>query len=372
MRLALLAGQSNLADRTFGRLLRTFAPDDEVGLVPAAVGGTSVAAWLPGGMDPRDTASHPYDDAVARARVAQKDGEIVAILWHQGEEDAVHRTPDYAGLMQQVVANFRRDLGLAETVPFIAGTLASFHAEKNPDAAAGAQAIDAALEHVAATTPYFGLVNAHDLPDPGDGLHFSAEARHILGERFFRMWKSMASVSPTKLAAQAAKYGNAPRVRTPVLLDPGEFLATSVFGRRTHPVTGETSSFHAGMDGALWNGRMLLETGICAWRDGVVAEAADTDGPAGTCVTIDHGDGFVSRYFHLEKGSLRVAPGNRIRMGALLGWMGRTGCATGEHLHFQLEHDGEPVDPLPFLAAPAQRSSSVASSMHPAPDKPCP
>jgi murein DD-endopeptidase MepM/ murein hydrolase activator NlpD len=118
---------------------------------------------------------------------------------------------------------------------------------------------------------------------------------------------------------------------------------------RPHPVTGDHETFHAGIDGALWNGRMLLETGICAWRDGVVIEAADTDGPAGTCVAIDHGDGLVSRYFHLERGSLRVATGDTVREGAVLGWMGKTGRSTGEHLHFQLERDGEPIDPLPLL-----------------------
>ena len=158
----------------------------------------------------------------------------------------------------------------------------------------------------------------------------------------------MTAVSPAKLAAQAEKYRDAPRFRTPILLDPGEFLVTSEFGDRTHPVTGETA-FHAGIDGALWNGRMLLETGICAWRDGVVAEAAETDGPAGTCVALDHGDGLVSRYYHLEKGSLRVAAGDRVRAGGLLGWMGKTGRATGEHLHFQIEKDGVPIDPLPLL-----------------------
>ena len=156
--------------------------------------------------------------------------------------------------------------------------------------------------------------------------------------------------SPEKRAAQAAKYRDAPRVRTHVLLDPGEFLVTSPFGWRVHPVTGERRSFHAGVDGALWTGGMLLETGICAWRAGVVAEAADSDGPAGTNVAIDHGNGVVSRYFHLEKGSLSVAPGDSVRAGDFLGWMGATGRATGEHLHFQLEIGGTPVDPLPYLA----------------------
>ncbi len=340
--------------RTFGRLLHDFAPDEEVGLIPAAVGGTPISAWLPRGVDPYDPTCHPYDDAVARARAAQKDGEIVAILWHQGEGDASLQTPDYDSLLRQVIGNFRRDLGLADTVPFIMGTLATFYGDKYPKIVAGADAVEAAFENVVATTPYVGLVSAFDLPDRGDQLHFSAEGQHILGERYFRMWKSMTSVTPAKLAAQAEKYRNAPRFRTPILLDPGEFLVTSEFGERTHPVTGETA-FHAGIDGALWNGRMLLETGICAWRDGTVIEAAETNGPAGTCVAIDHGDGLVSRYYHLERGSLRVSGGDAVREGTILGWMGKTGRATGEHLHFQLERDGEPIDPMSLLAAPEAR-----------------
>ena len=337
--------------RTFGRLLREFSPDEDVGLVPVAVGGTPVSSWLPGGVDPYSPSGHPYDDAIVRIRAAMRYGDVAAILWHQGESDSGLTGQDvYEERLREVIANFRRDLGLPETIPFIMGTLARFYGGKYQRIAAAAAGIDAAMKRVASTTPYVGLVCAHDLRDRGDCLHFDAASQHELGERYFRMWRSMAAVSPARIAAQAAKYSSATRIRTNILLDPGEFLLTSAFGARRHPVTGEEDSFHAGVDGALWNGRMLLETGICAWRGGKVAEAADSDGPAGTNVAVSHGGGWVSRYFHLEKGSLRVSRGDGIESGTLLGWMGKTGRATGEHLHFQLEKDGVPVDPLPILA----------------------
>ena len=129
----------------------------------------------------------------------------------------------------------------------------------------------------------------------------------------------------------------------------GPLLVTSPFGLRTHPVTGEPDTFHSGVDCVLLRGKKLLETGVCAYADGIVLEAENSDGPAGTHVAIDHGHGLVTRYFHLEFGSLRVAPGDRVRRGTLLGWMGKTGRSTGEHLHFQMEQDGVPCDPTTFV-----------------------
>ena len=318
MHLVILAGLEEEAGRSFCRLLRAFAPEEEVGLI----------------------ADEASVDAIARAaRIA---GEIVAVLWRRNEVKAPLHTTEPDAQMRQFVTSLRQDLGLADTVPFIMPVRGGNCSERS--------STEAALERLAATTPYVGLVQSGDLLSAdGEGFNFPEEAQEILGERCFRMWKSMSAVSPERLAAQAAKYRDAPRVRTSILLDPGEFLVTSTFGRRRHPVTGEAETFHAGIDGALWNGRMLLETGICAWRDGIVAEAADTDGPAGTCVALDHGEGLVSRYFHLERGSLGVSPEDRVRAGTLLGWMGKTGRATGEHLHFQVECDGEPIDPLPLL-----------------------
>ena len=138
--------------------------------------------------------------------------------------------------------------------------------------------------------------------------------------------------------------------RSRLFLDPGPAKVTSPFGPRVHPITGETASFHNGVDLVLCIGGHMLETGIRAWADGTVLEAADTDGPAGTCVVLDHGRGLITRYFPLEFGSLRVHAGQRIRKGTLLGWMGKTGRSTGEHLHFQMELNGTPINPRGFMA----------------------
>lgn len=163
----------------------------------------------------------------------------------------------------------------------------------------------------------------------------------------------VADLAGTGVALVAAASAAAPRagerIHTRVLLGRGDFLVTSPYGERIHPLTGERR-FHAGVDGALWADGRLIETGICAWGAGTVVEAhAADDGPAGVFVAIDHGDGLVTKYFHMEPDTLRVAAGQSVAAGQLLGWMGKTGRSTGEHLHFQVEKDGVPVDPMPYL-----------------------
>ena len=181
-------------------------------------------------------------------------------------------------------------------------------------------------------------------PPPPSRGHFFRLAAHAYG---LRLRGRGVAVDHNDRHPRA--NSTAPRFRTHLLAEPGEFLVTSPFGPRIHPVTGEVGAPHLGIDGALWDGRSLVETDVCAWADGSVLEATDSDGPAGTHVVIDHGNGLVTRYFHLEQGSLRVAAGDRVRLGTPLAHMGRTGRATGEHLHFQMERDGVPFDPLLLL-----------------------
>lgn len=140
----------------------------------------------------------------------------------------------------------------------------------------------------------------------------------------------------------------------PVLTEGTTLRVTSPFGYRTDPVTGEGGQGHKGIDLTLWRGYSALSAIGAAWdgtvtdvRDGV--EGFDTVRSAGNRVTIDHGDGVVTKYYHLANGSIPVQVGDSVAAGQIIGQMGSTGYSTGAHLHFQLEIYGEPVDPLPFL-----------------------
>src|SRR6187431_1033617 len=92
--------------RSFARAIAARDPGHTIGLIPAAVGGSPISSWEPGALDPA-TRTHPYDDALARLRVAQKSGTLRAILWHQGESDATPaRSVLYAAKLRALIARF--------------------------------------------------------------------------------------------------------------------------------------------------------------------------------------------------------------------------------------------------------------------------
>lgn len=172
--------------RTFGRLLAEANPEKLVGLIPAAVGGTSIAAWMPGGVDDWDPNNHPYDDAIFRAKEAQKAGKIVAILWHQGESDAVKKTADYKIKLRTVVENFRKELGLDDSVPFIAGDMASFYRQ---EIAENINIVDDAISDLTKELPGFYAISTKDLNHRGDNLHYDSESLYKMAERYFTVYQ---------------------------------------------------------------------------------------------------------------------------------------------------------------------------------------
>jgi murein DD-endopeptidase MepM/ murein hydrolase activator NlpD len=125
-----------------------------------------------------------------------------------------------------------------------------------------------------------------------------------------------------------------------VLIWPCSGTVVSDFGWRTHPILG-IELFHTGIDIAAPYG-----TPIKAAAGGKVTMAAWYGG-YGNCTIIDHGDGLSTLYAH--QSSFKVATGQSVAQGQLIGYVGSTGLSTGPHLHFETRVNGEPVDPMRYL-----------------------
>jgi len=115
---------------------------------------------------------------------------------------------------------------------------------------------------------------------------------------------------------------------------------SSRFGYRRHPIR-KTIEFHQGVDIANHMG-----TPIYASADGVVDFAGRLAG-YGNYISIDHGYGFKTKYGHLQK--IVVKKGEKVRRGDLIAKMGRTGLATGSHLHYEVRIINKPVNPLGYI-----------------------
>ena len=116
---------------------------------------------------------------------------------------------------------------------------------------------------------------------------------------------------------------------------------SSAFGNRRDPFTGG-KDFHPGLDISGNQGQRIV-----APADGTVTAAAYS-GDYGNLVTIDHGFGMTTRYAHLSR--YAVAPGQQVRRGDVIGYVGSTGRSTSSHLHYELLVNGQLTDPLKLLA----------------------
>lgn len=116
---------------------------------------------------------------------------------------------------------------------------------------------------------------------------------------------------------------------------------TSPFGWRVHPIYGDWR-FHYGVDLA-----GPMGTPIVATRAGVV-ETTTYDSSSGYYVTLNHQDGFKSKYLHLTH--YIVSPGQYVSAGQVIGYMGSTGASTGSHLHFSILYNGSHVNPMDYIS----------------------
>ena len=112
------------------------------------------------------------------------------------------------------------------------------------------------------------------------------------------------------------------------------------FGVRKHPIFGRWQ-MHSGVD--------LIDS----WHDTVYATASGVvrysgwNYGYGRCIEIEHAFSFTTKYAHLHK--ILVRREENVIKGQAIGIMGSTGDVTGQHLHYEISHDGKTIDPLPYI-----------------------
>ena len=132
---------------------------------------------------------------------------------------------------------------------------------------------------------------------------------------------------------------------------PSTVEISSYFGPREAPTAGASSDHKAidianGVDGqtniiAVASGRVVSAVNNC------VAGDTGCSGGLGNFVRIEHDDGTVTRYGHMQ--SVSVSVGDSVVQGQVIGKMGHTGVVTGTHLDFQILVNGVAVNPLDYV-----------------------
>ena len=144
--------------------------------------------------------------------------------------------------------------------------------------------------------------------------------------------------------------------RTPSIPPTAGYLSSG-FGIRVNPFSRSNESgdgllgYHTGLD--ISNS---LDTPIQATADGEVVEAGWMD-RYGWGIRIRHTDDLETLYAHLDR--LEVKVGRKVSRGDILGFMGRSGNATGVHLHYEVRLKGKPVNPQPYLRLQRQWLSAL-------------
>lgn len=127
--------------------------------------------------------------------------------------------------------------------------------------------------------------------------------------------------------------------------NPAKGKISYTFGNHFEKVDGKTvTKFHRGLDICNSSGGPIY-----AAAEGKVTEVHLTDDGTGLgyYVRIDHGNGYVTLYGHLKSACVKV--GQVVTKGQQIGMMGRTGCATGTHVHFEVYLNGTLQDPLNYV-----------------------
>ncbi|MGE7779743.1 sialate O-acetylesterase [Peribacillus sp. NPDC097264] len=162
-------------------------PDDEIGLIPCAEGGSSLNDWHPEGT--------LFKHALSEARFALESSEICGILWHQGESDSNHGLHEtYYEKFVLIIDTLRKELEL-EDVPLIIGGLGDFLGKIGfGKYATESQQVNEQLLRFAHTQQNCYFVTAEGLTANPDGIHLDAVSQRKFGYRYYEAFSKKCDV----------------------------------------------------------------------------------------------------------------------------------------------------------------------------------
>ncbi|KRG10768.1 sialate O-acetylesterase [Staphylococcus sp. NAM3COL9] len=164
---------------SFAKLWLDDHPDETIGLIPCADGGTSIDDWAENQVLTRH--------AISEAEFAMENSDLIGILWHQGESDSLDgKHLDYETKLNQVVNHFRQALNVPQ-LPFVMGLLGDFLGQEAfGQSASEYTQINEVIKTVAEAKDNCFYVTAQDLTANPDEIHIDGQSQRLLGMRYYR------------------------------------------------------------------------------------------------------------------------------------------------------------------------------------------
>ncbi len=196
--------------------------------------------------------------------------------------------------------------------------------------------LEEAEAEVAARDQLFGEARTRQAEFDAELAALAAQSDAVTQTLRARRGLAAESASSSEAESEASAAASGGELGHPL---PGHSLG-SAFGPRVHPVFGSVR-IHTGVDIGADEGDP-----IHAADDGVVVSAGWLGG-YGNATIVDHGGGIATLYGH--QSLISVSDGERVSRGQVIGRVGCTGTCTGDHLHFEVRIDGNPVNPAPYI-----------------------
>jgi len=182
----------------------------EVGLIPAADGGSTMDQWHEGEI--------LFDHACYLAELASRTSEIKGILWHQGEAEcspALYST--YEERLTAMIEAMRGRLGMPN-VPFLVGGLGDFLKDcPLSENLRNYIHVNEALKAVASKVKNVGFVSAEGLGANSDNLHFNSKALREFGIRYYEGYKALVGKISKEGAEKKTTIGGAASTKLELL-----------------------------------------------------------------------------------------------------------------------------------------------------------